>query len=74
MTKKACKHKSRKSKSIKAGKSLWETFVIPCETAEAGGPGKGALHNPALGKEDEAPLGLFEFDNNELGRYPKVCF
>jgi len=51
---------------------LGEPLVVSGQPLEARYPGKGTLHHPAAGQQDEAPLGLgelyhFQADAHHLG-------
>lgn len=51
---------------MEAGEGGGEAFVVAGEPAEAGGPAEGALDHPAPGQQDEAALGVVEFDDLQL--------
>jgi hypothetical protein len=51
---------------VEAGQDGETTFVVADEAAKAGLPGEGPLHHPAARQEDEAPLGLRQFDDLEV--------
>jgi hypothetical protein len=43
-----------------------KSFIVSRQAAEAAGPGKGALHDPASGQEDESAPGFGEFDHDQF--------
>ena len=65
-------HESKEGQPVQSSQGSRQSFVIFDQSAEAGGPSKGALHHPAPRQEDKTSLGFFEFDDNEanslLGR------
>jgi len=64
-------HETGEGDEMQAGKGLGQALVVAGEATEAGQPGEAALHDPAPGQQDEALLGLGEFDHLEadaLGR------
>jgi hypothetical protein len=51
---------------VEIGEGLGESFVVLDEPAEAGGPGKRAFANPALGQQHEATLDVGKLDDAQF--------
>ncbi len=48
---------------MQAGKDVGQPLIVTGLAAEAGGPGEAALHDPTLGQQDEAVLGLRQLNH-----------
>src|SRR5581483_7578034 len=68
---KTMKHKHGKSQQVKTSQRLWQALIVASQTAKACHPGETALHDPAARQQNEAMLGLRQFD--ELQTYA-LCF
>ena len=51
---------------MKSGEGFGESFVVPCQPAEAGCPSNASLHHPAAGQQHETTFGLRLFDYFQL--------
>ena len=58
-------HVSDESDDVEAGESDCIAIVILHEPSAACGPGKQPFHNPLSGQQNEAALGLGQFDHFE---------
>ena len=68
---KTMKHEHGKSQQVKTNQRLWQAFIIASQAAKPCHPGKTAFDDPATRQQDEAMLGLRQFD--DLQAYP-MCF
>src|SRR5450755_171150 len=65
---KTMKHEHGKSQQVKTNQRLWQAFIIASQTAKPCHPGKTALDDPAARQQNEAMLGLRQFD--DVQAYP----
>jgi len=61
---------SSEGEGVESCEGLGVSFAILDEPSEAGCPCEGSLHPPAAGQEDEAALGLRQFDDLESEAMP----
>ncbi len=64
-------HEHGKCQQVKTSQRLWQAFIVASQAAKPCHPGKTALDDPATRQQDEAMLGLRQFD--DLQTYP-MCF
>jgi hypothetical protein len=60
---KTMQHEHSKSQQVKTRQRFWQAFIGTCQTTKARHPGKRAFHHPPAWQQDEAPLGLGQFDD-----------
>src|SRR6266566_5336327 len=60
---KTMKHEHSKSQQVKTSQRLWQAFKVASQATEPCHPGKTALHHPSARQQNEATLGLGQFDD-----------
>ena len=65
------KHEHGKSQHVKTSQRLWQAGIRASQAAKACHPGATALHYPSARQQNEAMLGLWQFD--DLQTYA-LCF
>lgn len=58
-------HQAGKGHEMQTRQDLWQPLIVTGQAAEAGGPSKVSLDDPALGQENKAVLGLRQLDDLE---------
>lgn len=59
-------HEAGEAEEVEAFEGGVDPFIVPCESAESGGPGEASLDDPAAWQQHEASLGQRVFDHFEL--------
>src|SRR5205807_2318896 len=60
---KTMKHEDSESQQVKTGQYVWQPFVVTGQATKTRHPGKTSLNDPTSGQQDEATLGLWQFDH-----------
>jgi hypothetical protein len=68
---KTMKHEHGESQQVKTSQRLWQALIVASQAAKSCHPGETALHHPSSRQQNEASLGLWQFD--DLQTYA-LCF
>src|SRR5215472_11442601 len=60
------KHETSEHNQMKTSQGSRKSLIIAHQPSEARGPSERALHHPSSGQQDEAALGLGQFDDFQL--------
>lgn len=59
-------HKHSNGDKVQARQGIGQPLIVAGQTPETRRPSEGALNDPTFGQEDEASLGIRQFDHDQV--------